>query len=99
MSQNYHYYQFSPTVTTAYNLTDANVNSLWATAHLCWCCRCEQWCQSEAESSPSPQTPCRHLGNSRPGWLSGNCDCVIGSMSALADPEAPSCPENGSGNP
>lgn len=67
--------------------------------HQCWCCRCEQWYQSEAVSSLNPWMLCHHPGNSQPGWLSGNCGCVIGSMLAWASLEAPSCPENGNENP
>lgn len=66
--------------------------------HQCWCCRCEQWCQSEVGSSLSLWTLCRHLGNSQPGWLSGSCGCGIGSMLAWVGLEALGCPENGSEN-
>lgn len=66
--------------------------------HRCWCCRCEQWCQSEVGSSLSLWTLCRHLENSQPGWLSGSCGCGIGSMLAWVSLEALGCPENGSGN-
>lgn len=64
----------------------------------CWCCRCEPWCQWEAESSPSQWMQLRHLGNSQPGWLSGSCGCGIGSTLAWVGLEALSCPENGNGN-
>ena len=66
--------------------------------HRCWCCRCGQWCQAEGGSSWSLWKPCRRLGNSRPGWLSGSCGCGIGSMWAWACLEALGCPESGSGN-
>ena len=77
----------------------ANLSSVFQpVTHQCWCCMCEQWCRSEAVSSPSLWTPCRRLGNSRPGWLSGSCGCGIGSMLAWAGLEALGCPESGNGN-
>lgn len=71
----------------------------WSVTHQCCCCRCEPWCRPAEGSSPSPRTPCRRPGSSRLEWLAGSCGCAIGSTLASAGQEAPSCPENGNGNP
>lgn len=47
------------------------------------------------EVNPSLLRPCRHPGNSQPGWPGGNYGYVSGSTWAWADPGAP-LPGNGS---